>query len=48
MGLTMGPKLRMTKKTKILLAINNFFYGIYRAINSWTFEHMDKENDCEE
>jgi hypothetical protein len=44
MGLQMGPRLKMTKKTKILLAINNTVYGFYRFINSWAFEHMDKES----
>ena len=43
MGLTLGPKLKMTKKTRLLLAINNFVYEIYLFINTWAFNHMDKD-----
>ena len=41
--LTIGPALRMTWKTKLLLYINGVVYWFYRLVNSWTFEHMDKE-----
>jgi hypothetical protein len=42
-----GGPLRMTLKTKFLLALDKFFRSLYPLwLNQWIFNHMDHEEEA--